>query len=311
MTKKTCFLGTAKTTALAFCFLLTAAIFSQDKTNSFKFNASDSFLGSFESSLNHTTVYYNFSALKQSPWLFKPGCISLCDTDYQVVKSNMPSSKNEKSIALGTVMSSVVPGSGEFYGGELIKSIIFFGLEVAGWSTYAYLRHKGSQQTDQYESYADQYWSIRTYAHWLISQGFPGYAQINPNEQNLEILRVEINNCEQENSSQTLPEFKTEDFYDVIGKYSQFDGGWINMQQTPWLNYNNMRQQASNYFQYATDGIYFIILNHILSAADAALTVSAYNQKLSLQTGFRIHRIISPYTFQYENVPTFCMTVNF
>ncbi len=247
-----------------------------------------------------------------------------------ITKNVNASPKKQKSPVLGALMSVVLPGSGEFYGGNLLKAAIFLGVEIVGWGTYAYLQHKGDTKTAAFEAYADQYWSINKYAAWLKDQGFASSIQINPNETNWQTLQAEIHICESDpanNFSHVLPDHDTQQFYELIGKYQTFQPGWTNLAHDPtkspgpyyyetyrdpvFVNYSINRQDANNYYDYANNGIYFVVLNHILSAADAAWTVSTFNKKLEMQTGLRINRFTSPFTLKSESMPTLYMTVVF
>jgi hypothetical protein len=249
------------------------------------------------------------------------------NTQKNIDKNTGSNGKKEKSVALGGLFSAVLPGSGEFYGGNFLKAAIFFGVEAASWGVYAYLQHKGDTKTNAFEAYANQYWSIHTYARWLVTQGFPGNGGINPDEQNWATLEAEIHVCESQNFSHTLPDQNTQQFYELIGKYQPFQPGWTNLAHVPtkdpgpynfetyhdpvFVNYAFTRQDANNFYDYANTSLYFVVLNHILSMADAIWTVSTYNKNLRMQTGFRMNRFLSPYTYKYENMPTLNLTVNF
>jgi hypothetical protein len=250
------------------------------------------------------------------------------DLDIERVKDNMYQQETKKkSILLGTLMSAVVPGAGEFYGKSYVKAGIFFGVELISWGAYAVYQTKGNNQTDKFQSYADQYWSVRTYAHWLIDQGFQGNGTINPDEPNLEVLRQEIMQCEAQNFTHTLPEYGSQQYYELIGKYQNFQAGWTNLAHVPtkapgpynyetyrdpvFVNYADERQKANDYYDYAKTGVIIVVLNHILSAGDAAWTVSMFNQKVKMETGFEIKRYQSPMTGEIGNLPSFNMKVTF
>lgn len=247
-----------------------------------------------------------------------------------ISKNVNPSGKKERSPVLGALMSAVLPGSGEFYGGNILKAAIFLGVELLGWGTYAYLQHKGDTKTAAFEAYANQYWSINKYGAWLKDQGFASSGGINPDEQNWQTLQAEIHVCENDpvnGFSHTLPDQNSQQFYELIGKYQTFQPGWTNLAHDPtkgpgpynfetyhdpvFINYSISRQDANNFYDYANDGIYFVVLNHLLSAADAAWTVSTFNKKLRMETGMRINRFVSPYTYKEESMPTLYMTVTF
>jgi len=250
------------------------------------------------------------------------------NTQKNIDKNTGSGRKKEKSVFLGGLFSAVLPGSGEFYGGNFLKAAIFFGVEAASWGVYAYLQHKGDTKTTAFEAYADQFWSINKYAHWLKDQNFTGSGSItNPDEQNWAVLEAQIHQCEQQNFSHTLPDHDTQQFYELIGKYQPFQPGWTNItapiskdpgpynfetyRDPVFVNYAFSRQDANNFYDYANTSLYFVVLNHILSTADAIWTVSTFNKNLRMQTGFRMNRFLSPYTYKYENMPTFNMTVNF
>ena len=245
----------------------------------------------------------------------------------KVKQTVSPTEGKKKSVLLGLGLSALLPGAGEFYGGNILKAAIFFGIEAIGWGTYAYFQHKGNVQTDKFQAYADQYWSVRTYANWLLSQGFQGAGGINPNEPNLETLRNEIMVCEQQNFSHTLPIYGSQQFYELIGKYQNFEAGWTNLAHVPtkdhgpynyetyhdpvFVNYAFDRQAANDYYDHGTTAIMIVVINHVLSAADAAWTVSVFNKKIGMKTGMELKRYYSPYTFNYENVPALNMKVTF
>lgn len=228
---------------------------------------------------------------------------------------------------LGGALSAIIPGAGEFYGGDLLKAVIFLGVEATGWGIYAYLNHKGDTKTADFQNYANQYWSVRKYAQWLVDQGFSNAGGINPNEPSLDVLRNEIMVCEQSNFSHTLPVYYSQQYYELIGKYQNFQAGWTNLAHDPtktpgpyyyetyhdqvFIDYAYSRQRANDFYDYATSSIWIVVLNHIISSADAIWTVSKYNKNLTIQTGFRMNRFYSPYTLQYENLPTFNMAFNF
>jgi hypothetical protein len=235
--------------------------------------------------------------------------------------------KKKKSVGLGVLLSALLPGSGEFYGGNYLKAGIFFGMEILAWATFAYFQSKGNSKENEYMAYADQYWDVRTYARWLKNEGFNENSGINPDEPNRDILREQIMVCERANFSHTMPEYGSQQFYELIGKYQNFQAGWTNLAHTPtkangpywyetyhdpvFTDYAVERQKANDFFDYAKIGPVTAILNHILSAADAAWVISTYNSKIKVETGFRMQNRVSPYTYHIKQIPTFNVSVNF
>ena len=249
------------------------------------------------------------------------------ENKFAEAESNMQVGKQKKSVGLGVLLSALLPGAGEFYGGNYLKAGVFFGIEVLAWATFAYFESKGNTKEDEYKAYADQYWSVRTYANWLKNEGFNESNGINPNEPDLNILREQIMVCERVNFSHTMPEYGSQQYYELIGKYQNFQAGWTNLAHTPtksqgpywyetyhdpvFTNYAVERQNANDFFDYAKIGPITAIVNHILSAADAAWVISSYNSKIKVETGFRMQNRVSPYTYNIKQIQTFNLSVNF
>lgn len=246
---------------------------------------------------------------------------------FKGAEENFQVKKKKKSVGLGVLLSAVLPGAGEFYGENYLKAGIFFGIEVLAWATFAYFESKGNTKEEEYIAYADQYWDVRTYARWLKNEGFDESTGINPDEPNRDILREQIMVCERANFSHTMPEYGSQQYYELIGKYQNFQAGWTNLEHIPtkgpgpynyqtyhdpiFTNYAAERQKANDFFDYAKIGPITAIVNHILSAADAAWVISSYNNKIKLETGFRMQNRVSPYTYEIKQIPTFNVAISF
>ena len=229
----------------------------------------------------------------------------------------------EKSVLLGAIMSIILPGSGEFYSKSYLKSAIFFGAEVGLWTVFAVYQGKGNSQTTEYQNYANQNWNINKYAAWLKNQGFQGSSGINPNEPDFEVLRAQVNVCEEQNFSHTLPHFGEQQYYEVIGKYQSFISGWSTAgSDITKNNYGNYvlqqvqdymvtRQQANDYYNVSYTSLDVIVLNHILSAADAVWTVSMFNKNLKVNTSFNLKNIYNFTHGQYKVTPFANLRVTF
>lgn len=238
---------------------------------------------------------------------------------------NFQEKPKEKSTWLAVGLSALLPGAGQFYAKNIWKAAIFLGVEAAAWGTFAYFQHKGNKQTESFQNYANQYWSINTYAQWLNDYFNAG---LNPQDPDKERLRRAVNEFEAEKFSHTLPEFYSQQYYEMIGKYQNFQGGWSNLNHIPdntpsssyyyeiykdpiFNYYADERQKANDFYNRGDIGIYAMILNHILSAADAAWTVSIYNKEVRMKTGMGVKTYISPYTLQTGMMPTWKLSVSF
>jgi hypothetical protein len=241
----------------------------------------------------------------------------------------------EKSPYLAALMSGIIPGSGEYYAksyltgsGEYyaksyLKSAIFLGVELGLWTLFGIYQNKGNVKTDEYQDYANSNWNINKYAAWLKNQGFPGSSGINPNEPNFEILRSQVNICEEQNFSHTLPPFGEQQYYEVIGKYQNFISGWstagVDITKNNYGNYVLLqvqdymynRETANDYYSVATYSIDVIVLNHLLSAADAAWTVTMFNKNLNVKTSFNVKNLYNFTHNQYKVTPFANIRVTF
>lgn len=229
-------------------------------------------------------------------------------TKYEITKSvtDIQADSREKSPVLGAVMSGIIPGAGEVYAQSYIKGAIFFAAEIGLWLLKINFDKKGDDQTTKYETYANGNWDIYKYAAWLKRENFPGSQVINENEPNREILRQQVNEVERVNFSHTLPDFGAQQYYEVIGKYNSFFAGWSFIDDTQltrnnWFDYKSAgidaymteRQKANNYYDNASLAITGVILNHLLSAADAAWSVSMFNNNINVKTGMELKSLYS------------------
>lgn len=200
-----------------------------------------------------------------------------------------------KSPVIGAVMSAVIPGSGQIYAKNYLKSAIFIAAEAGLWALYAVFQRKGNDQTDAYEKYANENWNMRKYAQWLKDQSFQGSDGIDLSKDD-ETLRMQINVCEERNFSHQLPRKGEQQYYEVIGKYQNYVTGWSTADVNV-INKNNYgtyhlpqvstymddRQTANDYYNKGTTTLMVVILNHIVSAVDGVLSVNSYNNKYVLK----------------------------
>jgi len=228
-----------------------------------------------------------------------------------------------KSPWLAGIMSLAVPGAGEFYTDSYLKSGIFFAAEIALWAFASAYDKKGNRQTDYFQNFANANWSVVRYAQWTqtnfgIPNGtynwhIPGTDAYPPWEQ---INWSELNRMEQSIGtyySHILPAYNTQQYYELIGKYPQFNQGWDDA--GPTFNYGDaltpnfkyysvQRGQANTYYNTASTFVAIVVLNHVVSAIDAAFTAGSYNRGLHAGVG----SINVPNPGGYVTVPTFLLS---
>ena len=209
-----------------------------------------------------------------------------------------------KSPWLAGGLSAVVPGSGQIYAGNFWKAAIFLAVEAAAIAYTVTNNNKGDDQTASYQSYAEQHWDVVRYAQWTddnvaspdkIYLWDLGNGQVNWDELNR--MEREIGSW----YSHTLPPYQSQQYYELIGKYPQFAQGWddANPNVPPdyasakanlppnYMYYSEERGKANDYYAKASTGVIFIVVNHILSAADAAWTASSHNKGLNAGIGLQ------------------------
>ena len=227
-----------------------------------------------------------------------------------------------KSPLLGGAMSLLVPGSGEFYSDRFLKSGIFFAAEIIGVTAAIVYNNKGNNMTTSFQNYANQHWSAVDYAEWINQNGanyevsgttYPIIA-INPNTSLPSWQRVDFSQINAWESlphtvgfSHELPTYNTQQYYELIGKYSQFKYGWdtyqyngshlgddgYNVAYIPqqMLTYADNRGKANSAYYTAELATALVVVNHVISALDAAWSTSNYNKEVTSDMGMHFQDI--------------------
>jgi len=175
------------------------------------------------------------------------------------------------------LFSAIIPGAGELYCKSYLQSAIFFGIEIGAWTMYAIYHKKGQQKEDDFENYADTFWDEDKWQSW-----YDTYLT----EEDKKVF------------SHTLPDTKTQQYYEMIGKYNEFIVGWeevpdnlsyseiqdyYSFQQE---DYMDMRYDSNTMFKRANYGVYLALFNHLLSAIDAAWVAKKHNKRV-IKTSLR------------------------
>ncbi len=232
----------------------------------------------------------------------------LSDTTPSLRLSDMPGYKSPLKAAL---FSAVIPGAGQAYSERYWQGLAFFGVEVGLWVTYAVYQSRGDKQTTDFQNYADANWSVVRYAQWItnnIGQLNPGvntsgmiistdpslkpWQQVDWNRINQvedQIMQITGNGF-----THNLPLRPAQQYYELIGKYPQFVGGWddggnytvYDIQHETvsphFLGYRDQRGRANSLYAIASTATYVLVANHVLSALEAAWAAATNNQNLKL-----------------------------
>jgi hypothetical protein len=236
------------------------------------------------------------------------------------------------SPALAGLFSAILPGAGQFYTKSYWQSAAFFGAEVLMWVAYTAYENKGDQKTDEFQKFADEHWSVIRYAYW-IRDNYPTYYNntIVPGQQSTDIAQPwnyvdwpQLNSSEEQiggvqhsGFSHKLAPYRDQQYYEMIGKYAQFGGGWddaagftkedivanegLGDVTAQFHAYSKMRGETEDFYTVATDVSYLIVANHVLSALEAAWNASRLNHRIKLQGHIESRRIYGNFV---EFVPT-------
>jgi hypothetical protein len=180
-------------------------------------------------------------------------------------------------------MSAIIPGAGQAYNKSWIKAAAFLAAEAGGWFANRHYDSRGDALTDEFEAFADAHWSEDRYWDFIYAQCLrdPDHEQYNCSRDNIASLRA----WERDHFSHHLPETKNQTYYENIGKYDQFNSGWDDTQGGPRDSanrekYDFMRADANSQYSAATLFASALLLNHVVSAIDAAWTTNRYNKKI-------------------------------
>ncbi len=214
----------------------------------------------------------------------------------------------KRSVAKAALLSAVLPGAGQFYNEQYWKTAIFVAVEVAAITVAHIYDGKGDDQTEYYHNYANQHWSVVRYAEWTYAH----LEQLNPSldpadyadlfnsdgSVNWSVLNRMEGDIGGYYSHQLYP-FGDQQYYEMIGKYTQFNVGWDDFCPNGDVTtcdyhygdpvterfkyYSEQRGIANDYYNIARWGIITIVTNHIISAAEAAFAANKYNRSLHLE----------------------------
>ncbi|MBK6678791.1 MAG: hypothetical protein IPG53_01610 [Ignavibacteriales bacterium] len=196
-----------------------------------------------------------------------------------------------------------------------------------GSSLPQFFTAKGDDKNAEFEAYADQNWSVVKYAQWLITNrtalGLPeGDVTIDPNTNLKPWERVnwsELNHVESR-FSHKLPKYGDQQYYELIGKYPQYNHGWAdqlndntpeyNANLTPmFLGYAQMRGEANDFYNASTRFVVFVVINHILSAGEAAWSSAVFNKNLAINV--RVSPEIINTAMEVELIPRLNLSLRF
>jgi len=230
--------------------------------------------------------------------------------------------------------SAVIPGSGQAANKKWVRAGLYFLAEAVMIGVYLKGTHDAKVEERRYKHFANNNWSVVNYAQWLVEyheqnnlsnkyvddleQHIQGKtAAYNPNSDwskiDIELLRNVERNTPfvypehiGNNFSHVMPDYGSQQYYELISKYYQYGPGWNDFATQYQLNWDGsgmpenfilgarLANDFNDSYRLAGNMVSFLILNHIVSAFDAYLTVKIKNRKLETETNLlHPHRTVT------------------
>lgn len=255
-------------------------------------------------------------------------------------KSSTMNYQDEYAIRNGSKFQSffsslIIPGSGQIRNRSWWKAGLFFAIEAT--SVYLFVDNRNNARVGErnYEKFANRNWSVVQYSNWLVE-----YHEVNGLENphiddlrrilgsseasfnvesewdqvSLEVLRdVERNtqyitsdNNSNNNFSHIMPEYGSQQYYELISKYYQYQAGWRDYDEfhdnightgsffneryvidrggsyaSPFFyDGATMADEFNSDYRRSNTFLSILIANHVLSAFDAYFTLKLKQNRL-------------------------------
>jgi len=211
-------------------------------------------------------------------------------SDLQMDETGTAGVPGKKNIGRGLLFSLIVPGTGQLYATPWWRALPWFAIEAAGWTVFAIYQKKGNDKTDEFQDFADIHFDRDKYRA----------AEDSIWHELGELYNEDGSRKLPDNFTHTLPPTNTQQYYEMIGKYlSQFGYGWddatgdnpdgptyaFDGTTANFFFYRDMRGEANDLLSTANVGMEVVLVNHILSALDAAFMVRQHNRRVDRAAG--------------------------
>ncbi len=199
-------------------------------------------------------------------------------------------SYQRKSPTKAMLLSLAVPGAGQYYYGSRVKPFIFLGAEVAAWALHLKWHGDGVDAQDAFEAFNREHWSRTAYEDQYLLWVY--------GETDDELIGAR-------EVSHHLPDIRTQQYYEMTGKYDQFSWGWDDARRndsvladfgpgnetlrvtggatTPQssnrMTYEDMRHDSNQKYDRARKMIMVSLLNRLISGFEAYFMTQKRNRQ--------------------------------
>lgn len=238
---------------------------------------------------------------------------------------------------LAFLSSAILPGSGQMVNKNWIRGGIYAALEVTTIYMMIDFNNRGERGQRRYEQFADQNWSVTQYAQWLISyhdvNGIdnpelenlrnslgdaepafdPDVDWQNVNidllrkvERNTPFIRSDAQQNRDTNFSHILPAYGSQQYYELISKYFQFQSGWSDYNTNQFFIEPGGGNASSFFFRGAALAEEFnddfrlsknlrilLFANHVISAFDSFFTFQLKQNRVKATTSASPTRLVT------------------
>lgn len=229
----------------------------------------------------------------------------------------------ERKPGLAFLSSAAIPGLGQMANGQWLKAGIFLTIEAAAVTYHFVMQNEGNNLTRKYHEYADLNWSVVKYARFLVdyhnayfpnqpisynSLANPGYdlgtwtanslahnewQRVNINAVRALERQTYYNGTDGNAFSHNLPDYGSQQYYELMSKYFQFGPGWKDFNTAPtqvvWeasgMSYDwhlgaHRAADFNDHLRTASRMLTLAIANHFVAAFDAYFTSKLHNERL-------------------------------
>lgn len=233
--------------------------------------------------------------------------------------------RNNPGMAL--LGSAIFPGSGQAINRKWWRAGLYIAIEAASIGFHVYYQKEAERQEKAYMRYANNNWSVVNYAKWLVDYNnyhngtTEPYSIVGENlgdgpsyDISIDWQRVDLTKLRElerqtlyyytdgtqgQAFSHVLPDYGSQQYYELISKYFQYGPGWNdfgtrmdgssvdNLYQLPWngaamsphfLLGADKAETFNDNYRRAGNLLTLLLANHIASALDAYFTVKIANR---------------------------------
>ena len=229
-----------------------------------------------------------------------------------------------KSSKRAFLLSALVPGVGEWYAGSKKRGLAFLGAEAALWGMWAVWKGKGKDLEEEFRAVADEHWDPEDYIAWRTLPISNNSSITHALPCSSEVIEVYIPAMHQSGSADFggCAPSQIQQYYELLGKYNQFVAGWDDLKRVRRdgsignaavptevdsvenfhserrLHYEDDRDESNRFLKRASTISGVILINHVISAIDAARVArarAAGADEAALQRRTRLALVMQPW----------------